>query len=111
VIPYRRGAAVAVNGGTSQWNSQHNRVHRGLERFWNGARKRYDATGVPPTNAEYGQALYRAYRKAGFDARSAYELADSARRQRISHGHLDHLPVPNIPNPFPNKRFLPGGDL
>jgi hypothetical protein len=109
-IPYSEGAATPLEGSTSMEGGEHNVKHRVLEGFWDDARMQFALTGVAPTNSEYGAALYRALREAGFSPREAYGLSDSARRQRIAYGHLDDDPVPNIPNPFP-PQFLPGGSL
>jgi len=60
----------------------------------------FNLTGIAPTNAAYGQALYKGLKDAGLSPKEAHRLADSARRQRIKFGHLDDHPVPNIPNPM-----------
>lgn len=83
----------------------HSIKHRVLEEFWDAARVRYKNFGAAPTNREYGDALYRGLLETGMSPKDAYRLADSARRQRVSFGHLDDDPVPNIPNAIP-KAFM-----
>jgi RHS repeat-associated protein len=109
-IPYSEGAATLLEGGTATLGSEHNINHRVLEGFWDNVAEVYAREGIAPTNAEYGAALEQAMLEGGMSPRAAYELAQSARRQRIAFGHLDDDPVPNIPNAFP-PQFLPGGPI
>jgi hypothetical protein len=110
VIPYREGAATVLEGGTATLGSEHNIDHRVLEAFWENAREVYARERVAPTNPEYGAALEQALLEGGMSPREAYEMGQSARRQRIAYGHLDNDPVPNIPNAFP-PQFLLGGPI
>ena len=104
-VPYADGAVVPLRGGALTSGSQHNIVHINIERFLDEAAAIQRVTGRAPTNGQYGEVVYRSLREAGFSPRDAYRYSDSARRQRISFGHLDDMPIPRYSNPIPN---LPG---
>jgi hypothetical protein len=77
-------------------DTPHYKFHQVLEGFWDqfrtGTRK-----GTRPTNAEYGNALWKALRYAGFSTEETANLVGQAAKQRIAAGLIETEPVPRIP--------------
>lgn len=95
-----------MQGGTAAKGSEHNQVHKELEKFWDQYRKNGSKEGQMPTNKEYDSALKAALETAGKSKADAKTLADAAKKQRQQYGHRQSDPVPNLPNPIP-PQFLP----
>ena len=63
-----------------------------------------DVAIVRPSEIEYGQALFKALRDAGYDRRAAAWLAREAQAARAAAGLSGDVPVPNVPGRLPQAR-------
>jgi uncharacterized protein YjbJ (UPF0337 family) len=95
-IRYKDGLCAPIQGDAFVPGTQHYKFHQSLGKFWrqfqpNGAR-----AGQTPTNAEYGQALERALREAGYTEQEVAEMAAQAARERAAYGLKETDPVPDL---------------
>ena len=96
-IPYNEGSTVALRGGTNIIGSEHYLFHQKMDEFWRPYQRGGTKYGQHPTCAEYHEAVKESLTATGMHPVEVESIANLAREQRRLYGHLDDLPVPNIP--------------
>jgi hypothetical protein len=104
VIPKGEGVAVLMDGDVIRRTGigkPHRKFHESMEAFWDQFRENGARYLEKPTNGEYGAALEKALRDAGYLADEAAYLALEARLQRLAYGLKETDEIPSaIPKPI-----------
>jgi hypothetical protein len=99
-IARNEGISVPMRGNIfTEPGTPHYIFHRSLEQFWDQYR-RGSLIYSMPTNAEYGEAVRRAFIESGLSADEASDLAAQGAAQRIAAGLSESAKVPRIPGPI-----------
>jgi RHS repeat-associated protein len=105
VIPREQGVANAMKGNAfTQPGTPHYEFHKSIEGFWDKFRQGGSKFGETPTNRQYGNAVEKALRAAGYSKSEAKTLAREAAANRATHGLKPSDPVPRIPGRINQRR-------
>ena len=97
-IPRNEGISVPMRGNIlTEPGTPHHIFHRSVEQFWDQFRNDGSLMYSMPTNAEYGDAVRRAFIESGLFAAQASDLAAQGAAQRVAAGLSESAKVPRIP--------------
>lgn len=98
VIPSAKGIAVKLRGNAfTQKRSNHYKVHKSLEGFWDQYRDGGAKFGERPTNLEYSQALKKAMQTTSLSPAQVDAALKASIKQRVEYGQLGGTKIPRIP--------------
>jgi hypothetical protein len=101
IIARNEGISVPMRGNIlTEPGTPHHIFHRSVEQFWDQYRKDGSLLYSMPTNAEFGDAMRRAFIVSGVSAARASELAAQGAAQRVAAGLTESAKVPLIPDPI-----------